>query len=267
MNKIIKIAKKELKLNINNYWFILSAFIFCVLNFVIIYFADLISGDYSQTDIRSLSLSIINLQMYTIPLLSFVLSYDSILSERETGMLALILSYKVTIFDIFFGKLIGNSIVFILAFFLGFLPISIYLYFIGISLSVILKFILISMWLSFIFNFFALYISNMSKDRTFVILFSIFVWLFFIFLYDMIFTFFTVIFYGSISNNILNFFLFLNPAEIFRIISIFIFIPTDASDLFGINVGLLNLYIVLISVFIWMIIPLFSFLFLTYKRI
>lgn len=263
---VYKIAKKEIVYNINNYWFLLSAFIFCIVNFVIIYFGEMISGDHSQTDIRSLSLSIIHLQMYLIPLLSFVLSYDSILSERESGVLDLILSYKLTLFDIFIGKLFGNSLVFMIAFLCGFFPVAVYLFLLGVKVVVLFKFILVSIWLSFIFNSFALYISNSSKDRTFVILLSMFIWLFFIFIYDIIFTFLAIALYGTFSGDMLGFLLFLNPAEIFRLISIFYFIPTDANDLFGINVGVLKVSYVVFSMILWLILSTFGFLFIYLKK-
>lgn len=256
---IYKIARKEFVSNITNYWLILSAFIFCFFNFAIIYFGDILSGDYSQTDIRSLSLSVIHLQMYIIPLFSFVLSYDSILSERESGVLDLILTYRVTLFEVFIGKLFGNSVVFALSFIFGFFPISVYLYFLGINILIIIKFIIVSIWLSFVFNSFAIYISNTSNDRTFVILLSIFMWLFFVFIYDIIFTFIVVLFYGVIPNDFFNFLLFLNPAELFRLISIFYFIPADASDLFGINVGFFTPFYVFFSMCFWIF---FIFLFI-----
>lgn len=263
---IYKIAKKEISYNINNYWFFLSAFIFCVINFIIIYFGEIISGDHSQTDIRSLSLSIIHLQMYLIPLLSFVLSYDSILSERESGVLDLFLSYKLTLFDILIGKLIGNSFIFMMSFFCGFSPVAFCLFLLGVQLIVLIKFILVSIWLSFIFNSFALYISNSSKDRTFVILLSMFIWLFFIFIYDIFFTFLAIALYGTLSGDVFGFLLFFNPAEIFRLISIFYFIPTDANDLFGINVGLLKLSYVIISMFLWLFFSVVGFFFVYLKQ-
>lgn len=266
INNVYVILRKEFISNIKNNWFLLSSVIFCFLNFIIIYFGEIISGDHSQTDIRSLSLSIIHLQMYLIPLFSFILSYDAILSERESGVLDLILSYRVTLLEVLLGKLLGNCLVFTISFFLGFFPVSIYIYFLGIKFLVILKFICVSIWLSFIFNSFALYISNSSKDRTFVILLSIFIWLFFIFVYDVIFTFFVVLFYGSVSNFFLSFFLFFNPAELFRLISIFYFIPNDANDLFGINVNFFNTLYVFLSMFIWCVFICFWFLFSFFKK-
>ncbi|HIH2763274.1 MAG TPA: ABC transporter permease [Candidatus Azoamicus sp.] len=259
IKNIYKIAKKEIIFNFNNYWFLLSAIIFCSINFIIIYFGETISGDYSQTDIRSLSLSVIHLQMYLIPLLSFILSYDSILSERESGTLDLILSYRITLFDILTGKLLGHSIIFTFSFLIGFLPVSIYLYSLGLDAHKIIIFILISIWLSVIFNSFAIYISNSSKDRTFVILLSIFIWLFFIFIYDILFTFIAIFFYDMLSNNFLNIILFLNPVEIFRLISIYVFIPLDANDLFGLNTGTLKSSYIIISMLIWLIISIVIF--------
>jgi len=266
IKNIYKIAKKEIVFNFYNYWFLLSAIIFCSTNLIIIYFGETISGDYSQTDIRSLSLSVIHLQMYLIPLLSFMLSYDSILSERESGTLDLILSYRITLFDMLTGKLLGNSLLFMFSFLMGFLPVSIYLYILGLEINIIIKFIIISIWLSIIFNSFAIYISNSSKDRTFVILLSILIWLFFIFIYDMLFTFVAIFFYGMVSNDFLNLLLFFNPVEIFRLISIFVFIPLDANDLFGINIGNLKIIYIIMSMIFWLIMSISIFLVTKIKK-
>ena len=258
---IIKIAKKEIIFNFRNYWVFLSALIFCIVNFVIIYFGETISGDYSQTDIRSLALSIIHLQMYLIPLLSFILSYDSILFEKELGIFDLILSYRITLLDIFIGKLFGNSLIFFLSFVLGFFPVAVYLFLLGIKLYILAKFIIAAMWLSFVFNAFAIYISYLSKDRTFVILLSIFIWLFFIFIYDILFTFLAIISFGTLSSNMLSLLLFFNPAEIFRLISIIYFIPYDANDLFVVNSGFLNLFYIIISMCVWFLFSISIFVF------
>ncbi len=262
---IYKIANKEIFFNIRNYWLLLSSVIFCFFNFIIIYFGEVMSGDHSQTDVRALSLSIIHLQMYIVPLFSFILSYDSILSERESGVLDLILSYRLTMLDVLFGKLIGNSVVFAFAFLFGFFPVAIYLFYLGIKLFVIFKFIIVSIWLSFIFNSFALYVSSSSKSRTFVILLSIFIWLFFLFIYDILFTFFVVVFYDVLSNTFFSFLLFLNPAEVFRLISIFYFIPFDANELFGINVEFWGSFYVILSMIGWICIVVLNFFFIYVK--
>lgn len=264
-NNIYIIARKEFISNLKNYWFFLSAIIFCLLNFIIIYFGEILSGDHSETDIRALSLSIIHLQMYLIPLFSFILSYDSILSDKESGVFYLILSYRVTLFDIFVGKLLGNSFVFTLSFLFGFLPVFFYLYILGIKFLILVKFFIISIWLSFIFNYLALYVSNFSRDRTFVILLSIFLWLFFVFIYDILFTFILVFFYGSISNNFLNLLLLFNPVELFRLISIFYFIPNDMTDLLGISVYFLNNLYIFIIILFWIILVFVNCIFSYFK--
>ena len=263
---IYKISKKEILLNLNNKWILFSAVFFLMINLTIIYFNDFISGDYSQTDNKSLSLSIIHLEMYIIPLLSFILSYDSILYEKENGTLDLILSYIIKFSDIFFGKLLGNSTVFAMSVIIGFSPIAIYLNFFGINLSSLIKFLFFSIWLNIIFTFFSLIISNFSKDRTIVILMSIFIWLFFVFIYDIIFILLTTFLYGLIDTNFLSIILFLNPAELFRMISIFNFMPNDAVELFGIKSGLLNIIYIYFAMFIWLFLIIIISIFYCKKR-
>lgn len=253
INNIYQFIKKELYYNIINNWIILSSLTIMITNFIIIYFSEFLSGDKTQTDIRALLLSIIHLQMYLISLLSFILSYDSILAERENGIIDLIMSYRISLLDIFIGKIVGNTLVFISSFLIGFIPIIIYLNYLGINNIIILKFIIISIWLNIIFNSIALYISNSSKDRTFVILVNIIIWIFLIFIFDILFILLTVNLYGIIQAKTLNFILLLNPVEIYRLASICILIPNDAKDLFQIDLNIFQSNKINIIMTLWLI--------------
>lgn len=238
IKNIYQFIKKELYYNSVNNWILLSSLTIMITNFIIIYFSEFLSGDKTQTDVRSLLLSIIHLQMYLISLLSFILSYDSILAERENGIIDLIMSYSISLLDIFIGKILGNTLVFISSFLIGFTPIALYLNYLGIEFNLIFKFTIISIWLNIIFNSIAIYISNFSKDRTFVILLSIIIWIFFIFIFDILFILLTVNLYGIIQAKTLNIILLLNPIEIYRLTAICILMPIDAKDLFEIDLNI-----------------------------
>lgn len=259
IKNIYQFIKKELYYNIVNNWIILSSLTIMITNFIIIYFSEFLSGDKTQTDVRALLLSIIHLQMYLISLLSFILSYDSILAERENGIIDLIMSYRISLLDIFLGKILGNTLVFISSFIIGFTPVALYLNYLGIEFEILIKFITISIWLNIIFNSLALYISNSSKDRTLVILISIIIWIFFIFIFDMLFILLTVNLYGIIQSKTLNIILLLNPIEIYRLTSICFLIPNDAKDLFEIDLNIFksnNTYVIMIT---WLILIFLSF--------
>lgn len=60
--------------------------------------------------------------------------------------------------------------------------------------------------------------------------------------------------------------LFFNPVEIFRLISICVFIPLDANDLFGINIGSLKIMYIIISMLMWLIMSIFIFFLLQKKK-
>ena len=256
-NIIYIIFKKEIFDYINNYWILFMALFLFFVNFILFSFGNFFSLDKSVVDNRSLLLSLIHLQMYIIPLFSLILSYDSILRERELGTLDLFFSYPFNYTDLLLSKLFSYCFIFILSFLLGFSPILYFLYDIKVSFFSVFIFLLNCIWLSIIFNFIGIFVSFKVKDRTFIILISILIWIFYIFLYYLFFIFLVVSTNGIFSYSIINSFLLLNPVEIFRLISIIFFLPLDANDIFGLNIEALNIYIIFIFMFFWVFFPIF----------
>ncbi|QQG46858.1 MAG: ABC transporter permease subunit [Candidatus Azosocius agrarius] len=257
MYALYVIFRKEVFDYINNYWILFMAFFLFFVNFVLFTFSSFYSLDKHVVDGRSLLLSLIHLQMYIIPLSSLILSYDSILRERELGTLDLFFSYPFNYTDFLIGKWFGYCFIFIISFILGFFPILYFLYDIDISFFDIIIFLLNCIWLSMIFNFLGIFISVKIKDRTFVILTSMLLWIFFIFIYDLLFVSLIITTNGVLPYKFVSVFLLFNPVEIFRIISIIYLIPGDASDIFGLNVEVLSVYVLLFSMFLWIFIPFF----------
>lgn len=251
------IFKKEVFDYVNNYWILFMALSLFFVNFILFFFGSFFSLDKHVIDNRSLLLSLIHLQMYIIPLFSLILSYDSILRERELGTLDLFFSYPFNYTELLLSKWLGYCFVFIISFLLGFFPILYFLYNIDVSFLNVFLFLLNCIWLSLIFNFLGIFISAKIKDRTFIILTSILIWIFFIFIYDLFFISLVIFANGILSSDFINNFLLLNPVEIFRLVSIIYLLPSDANDIFGLNIESLNIYFVFISMFFWIFVPIF----------
>ena len=145
--------------------------------------------------------------------------------------------------------LTGNS------FLLGIFIPMFYLNMTGIGGLKIIEFLLLSIWLNMVFSYIGIIISVFSKNRTIAISVSIIIWAIFIFLYDAGFIIFVIIMNGEIMPDKFNLLLLLNPVEIFRLISIFIFIPEDIIDLFDISVNLLDTKYIIISIITWLLLP------------
>lgn len=250
------VAKKEAATNFSNYWFLLVACLLMVVNLSVIYFSGALqTGELGHSDLRAMQLTVINLQMYILPLLSLILSYDGILKERELGTFDLLLSYPIRFIDLIFGKWLGYGLVLSVAFLLGFAPTAYFLVKAGTSFSHIGLFVLLSIWLGISFNALGLVLSSLSKDRTLVISACIILWVFFVFLFDLGFIAIVVLTNGAISNTVISSLLLLNPAEIFRIISIMNLLPLDAKAVFGLDVGFLTTSYMSVALLLWSVFP------------
>ena len=85
----------------------------------------------------------------------------------------------------------------------------------------------------------------------------IIVWIIFIFLYDAGFIMFVIITSGNFMINKINILLLINPVEIFRLLSIIIFIPEDITDLFNVHLNFSNNGYIIFFFLLW---PLFIFI-------
>lgn len=257
---ITKIASKEIKTNYNNNTMFLISLSFIILNLSILNLGNIF--DNTSSDPKSILLSIIHMQMYIIPLYSLILSYDSVLKEREFGILELFMSYPLNYKDILIGKWLGYCTTFTISFLFGFIPVFFYLITIEVSLLQNIQFVINSIWLNMIFNFIGILISTCSKNRTFIISLNMLIWVISIFLYDIFFTIIVIISNGTIIDNYIDIILFLNPSEIFRTNSIIQLIPIDYAEIFSLNTKTINKFTTTTSMIFWFII-LFI---LTYKN-
>lgn len=257
---ITQFAKKEFLDKLHNFFIIKLTVLLLLLNFFLLYFSDVFYLKADEIDYRSIFLSIIHLQMYSIPFFSLLLSYDSILRERELGILNLFLTYPFNYVNVLYGKLIGYFLVLILSFLIGFIPI--FVYFVGGFAFVFSSFFFLCccFWLSFVFVAIGIIISMFFKDRTLVIFYSFFCWLFFTFLYDFIFVILLILCDGFITKTYSNYLMLFNPVEIFKISSVLLLIPTEANDIFGIDFTVFSTFFLLCVMFFWVIIPVITLL-------
>ena len=116
----VTIARRELYSSFRNHWFLLISVILLILAASIVAPGFSISGGKEQPEIRAVLLSLIHLQMYTIPLLALILSYDGILAERERGGYDLLRSYPIRYLDLLLGKWLGALVILLLALIIGF---------------------------------------------------------------------------------------------------------------------------------------------------
>lgn len=183
---IYSIAKKEFLDNYRNKWIIAVSAIFLILTLVISYFSTL--GGVGWKDLDVTIGGMMSLVHVLIPIIALMLSYATIVGEREKGSLSLLLSYPVKREEVIIGKFFGLSSVLAFATLIGF-GIS------GIIIGINVKdvkwgdygiFILSSILLGIVYISLAMFFSCLLKKRSTAIGAAIFIWFLFVMIWGII---------------------------------------------------------------------------------
>ena len=191
---IYSIAKKEFLDNYRNKWIIALSIIFLILTLVISYFST--RGGVGWKDLGNTIGGMMFFVQILIPIIALMLSYATIVGEREKGSLSLLLSYPIKREEIIIGKFLGLSSVLAIAIFIGFGISGII---IGINVKDVqwgdyLVFILSSILFGVVYIALAIFFSSVLKKRSTAIGAAIFIW----FLFAMI---WNIILFGILVSN------------------------------------------------------------------
>ncbi len=271
---ILAISKKEFINRIKNISLFILIFILAILSFAISYFGTSPFGltGYHGTSVTIASL--MSLSIYLIPLISFILGYDSITGEEEDGTMPLLLSSSASRSEIYLGKFIGLTIVISIAVFVGY-GISGVIILLKESISHItgyFTFVFSSVLLGISFLSIALLISSFTRSRTASITISVFLWFFYIFIYDLLLIGILVATKGKamfINNAVIGGFLLVNPADVYRLFTIsFIRGLKGYYGLTSILTGkfILNRFLLIFVYIMWIFLPMLSGILIFYKK-
>jgi len=231
MNRILNIewhqigviASKEFWDRIRNRWVLAVATVFTAFALVIAYFGAAQQGSVGFHSIEVTIASLVSLVIYLIPLIALILGYDAIVGERERGSLDLLLSMPITRFELLFGKFCGLSAALAFSTMAGFGLVGLLLsyqvdtnsllHYAGFMFSAIL--------MGMAFLSMAVAVSVIASDRTSSSGIAIALWFFFVLVFDLLLLAALVMTSGTYSGDIFPYLLFLNPADIFRILNIF----------------------------------------------
>ena len=271
---ILAISKKEFINRIKNISLFILIFILTLLSLAISYFGTSPFGLTGFSGIDVTIASLMSLSIYLIPLIAFIIGYDSITGEEEDGTMPLLLSSSASRSEIYLGKFIGLILVISIAIFAGY----------GISGIIILlkenaghiidyfSFIFSSILLGISFLSIALLVSSFTRSRTASITISVFLWFFYIFIYDLLLIGILVATKGKavfINNAVIGGFLLVNPADVYRLFTIsFIRGLKGYYGLTSILTGkfILNRFLLIFVYIMWIFLPMFSGMFIFYKK-
>ena len=256
------VVEKEFLDNLRNRWIIAVSLLFIVFTLIISYFGT--AQSTSETGFQGLAQTaqgMIAISLIFVSILGLMLGYATIVAEREQGSLLLFLSMPITRLEIVLGKFLGLGSVMLVTIVTG----------LGIGGIVIIAavgaddalaylwFVLGTALLALAFLSVGMFISTVMKRRSTALGLSIFMWVFFAFLFNLLLLGIFVATGGSfgsldVAPDWLYVALLLNPTNAFSTFGQLVF---GLEGGFGGNTpGFVNTGTAALSLLLWTVVPL-----------
>lgn len=226
MQTILIVARKEFLDGIRNRWVLAISIALAIMSISLSYFGAAASGFVGFTSVATTVASLATLIAIVTPLISLLLGYDTFASEAENGTLLLLLSYPFSRSQLLAGKWLGHCTMLAISISLGLGSAGLVIGFFAVNShwqEVIPAFFLLifsAVLLSWIFLSMAYFISVCLLDRGRAAGVAIFLWLFFVVIYDLALLGILVTTEGQVNKELFPWLLVLNPTDIFRLINI-----------------------------------------------
>lgn len=105
--RIFSVARKEFKMNLKNRWIILLVLVFVALTVLVSFYGTASAGEDEWRGLRQTVLWMSTYMEYMVPIFGLILGYSSVVREKESGSLSLLLSYPVDRGEVLAGKFLG----------------------------------------------------------------------------------------------------------------------------------------------------------------
>ncbi|KKJ76853.1 membrane protein [Kiloniella litopenaei] len=226
MKTISIIALKELKDALRNRWIIAASCLLAILALSLAFVGTAPVGGANISTMQVTVVSLSSLSVFLVPLISLMLSYDSIVGEVERGSMLLLLTYPINRWQIIFGKFLGHTLILSIATLLGYGAAG---FLIGFSTNsagfhdwlVFGSLIASTVLLGSAFLSIGYLLSVSVKERATAMGLAVAVWLLFVLLFDMAVLGALVVDQGeNIKSDFVNFLLLFNPADSFRLLNL-----------------------------------------------
>lgn len=217
LKAVYDVAIQELTINIRNRWTIIFATVFGALVVSIAYFGMLAEGFSGMQSFTRTSASLLNLVLYIVPLVSLTMGTLSFTGDRAST--ELLFSQPLSRAEVLLGKMLGLflsvSLSTLIGFALagavvistnGFEGLTRYISLVALALLLSLVFLSISMLAS---------VASQRKPRAFGM--ALFLWFFFVLLYDVLALGGTLLLRGQTANVFLFLSVFGNPVDMVRV--------------------------------------------------
>ncbi len=230
ISTIGEIARQELVITVRNRWTLIFATVFAVLVISIAYFGMIAEGFSGMQSFTRTSASLLNLVLYIIPLVALTMGTLSFTGDK--GSTELLFAQPLSRMDVVMGKLLGVFASIALSTLMGFSLAGVIIIFSSgvegfVSYAL---FVILSLALAFVFLSIALLVATASGRKAKAFGVALFLWFFFVLLYDLLALGVTLLLHGQTANTFLFMSLFGNPVDMVRVSTL---ILLDNATIFG----------------------------------
>ena len=226
MKTILTLARKEFKDGLRNRWVLAIALLLTAFALSLAFLGSAPAGETKASPLAVTVVSLATLNIYLIPLIALLLSYDAVIGEIERGTMALVLTYPLARWHIITGKFLGQSAILAIAIAIGYsvagLAIALLHKKTGFAWAVwqpYLKMTATTLLLGMVFLAIGYVLSALARQRGSAAGMAISVWLFFVLLYDFALLGALIADKGGkyLGAQTLNALLLANPGDVYRL--------------------------------------------------
>lgn len=272
MRATLAVAEKEFKDGLRNRWLLAITLVFAIMASGLAWFGSASVGAIGFSSIENTIVSLSSLNVFLLPLIALLLSYNAIVGEDEDGTLLLLLTYPLTKGELLLGKLLGHTAILAIATIIGFgsASVIIALFADNVDLIELLSafgiFILSAILLGMVFICLSYVVSSWVAEKSKAAGLALVIWFFFVLIYDMGLLGILVATEGQMQADVFPYLLLLNPTDIFRLINLVNF-ETNGTGLLSIAAEQsFSLSGLLVGMTIWIILPFILAFYLLKKR-
>jgi len=216
---ILTIARKELTDRLRNRWVWTVSALLCVAALAIAFFGAAPVGVVGGKGEGAAMASLMNLAAYLVPLIALILGCGAIIDEKQRGTLDLILIHPLSVGEYFAGTFLGFALALAIAVGSGLAVaggvIGVWL---GVAVGEYLVLILLAVMLGGAFLAVSFLVSLLARERGRAIASSIFLWLFAVFVFDLLLVGLLIASGGKVPTGLFGGLLLANPADVFRLL-------------------------------------------------
>ncbi len=205
-----------------NRWIQIASVALALFTLSIAYFGGSPAGIVGFRKFEAITVSLISLITYFIPLLSLLLGTSAIAEEKEKGTFEIIMASVISPWDMWIGKFLGQSLILTFTVAFGFAPTSVLL-FLRFGMEVVPSLLILflsSLLLGFSLLSLSFLLSTLLLEKTKIVISAVFLWLMLVILYDLFLLGILVLTKGMFSETLFTVLLLLNPTDVFRIINL-----------------------------------------------